>query len=329
MLDAEGNQVATAAMEVVNTVYREEWEGEVYEYESPSLVAQFTLNNTITEPGTYTFVIPEATVYNEGFYPEVEDLGVDWGAIYNPEVRYTYTIAGEAEVSYEPLHNGTKERTDRNITAVKLSSVLGDNEYSLTATEQSQDFVDATAVATFKVVAGEELTAEVKHAGEWVHHAVYVDLDANGFNASIEEGSEWKPAGDLMAYAFYNNGGSSDQYGYNSVGTSLAGQDRHMPAIPAFKAPEQPGTYRMRFVQTWCSIDPAGDNDGKFGDFKSNGDQIVDVILEVTDATGIGAISVDGNNDVYSLDGRKVNVKMGKKLNKGIYIVNGKKVYVK
>lgn len=102
-----------------------------------------------------------------------------------------------------------------------------------------------------------------------------------------------------------------------------------MPAIPAFKAPEQPGTYRMRFVQTWCSIDPAGDNDGKFGDFKSNGDQIVDVILEVTDATGIGAISVDGNNDVYSLDGRKVNVKMGKKLNKGIYIVNGKKVYVK
>ena len=102
-----------------------------------------------------------------------------------------------------------------------------------------------------------------------------------------------------------------------------------MPSLPAFNAPAQPGTYRMRFVQTWCSIDPNGDADGKFGDFKDNGDQIVDVLLEVTDATGISAVDVDNINDVYTLDGRKVNVKAGQKLNKGIYIVGGKKVYVK
>ena len=99
VLDAEGNQVATAEMEVVNSVYREEYEGEVYEFEYPSSVAKFTLNKTITEPGTYTFVIPEATVFNEGYYPDSEDFGIGWGALYNPEVRLVYTIKDASAIS--------------------------------------------------------------------------------------------------------------------------------------------------------------------------------------------------------------------------------------
>ncbi len=325
VLNADEEVVAKAAMEVVEMTETED--GETYSW--PTSTVKFTLDTPVTAAGEYTLVIPEATVYNEGYYEEADDFGASYGAIYNPEVRIEYTIEGEVEVDYTPTNNGTKTRSDRNVTAVKLNSVLGNNVYDLTSTERSQDYTDATAVATFKVAAGEELTAVVEHAGEWVHHAVYVDLEGDGFQSSIEEGSEWKPAGDLMAYAFYNNGGSSDEYGYNSVGTSMSGQDRHMPSLPAFNAPAQPGTYRMRFVQTWCSIDPNGDADGKFGDFKDNGDQIVDVLLEVTDATGISAVDVDNINDVYTLDGRKVNVKAGQKLNKGIYIVGGKKVYVK
>ena len=325
VLNADEEVVAKAAMEVVEMTETED--GETYSW--PTSTVKFTLDTPVTAAGEYTLVIPEATVYNEGYYEEADDFGASYGAIYNPEVRIEYTIEGEVEVDYTPTNNGTKTRSDRNVTAVKLNSVLGNNVYDLTSTERSQDYTDATAVATFKVAAGEELTAVVEHAGEWVHHAVYVDLEGDGFQSSIEEGSEWKPAGDLMAYAFYNNGGSSDEYGYNSVGTSISGQGRHMPSLPAFNAPTQPGTYRMRFVQTWCSIDPNGDADGKFGDFKANGDQIVDVLLEVTDATGISAVDVDNINDVYTLDGRKVNVKAGQKLNKGIYIVGGKKVYVK
>ena len=325
VLNADEEVVAKAAMEVVEMTETED--GETFSW--PTSTVKFTLDAPVTAAGEYTLVIPEATVYNEGYYEEADDFGASFGAIYNPEVRIEYTIEGEVEVDYTPTNNGTKTRSDRNVTAVKLNSVLGNNVYDLTSTERSQDYTDATAVATFKVAAGEELTAVVEHAGEWVHHAVYVDLEGDGFQSSIEEGSEWKPAGDLMAYAFYNNGGSSDEYGYNSVGTSISGMDRHMPSIPAFNAPTQPGVYRMRFVQTWCSIDPNGDADGKFGDFKANGDQIVDVLLEVTDATGISAVGVDNLNDVYTLDGRKVNVKAGQKLNKGIYIVGGKKVYVK
>ena len=99
VLDAEGNQVATATMEVVNNVYREEWEGEVYEYEYPSSVAKFTLDKTITAAGTYTLVIPEATVFNEGYYPESEDFGIGWGALYNPETRFVYTIKDASAIS--------------------------------------------------------------------------------------------------------------------------------------------------------------------------------------------------------------------------------------
>ena len=327
VLNADGDVVTKATMEVVKESEVDPDTNETYSW--PTATVKFTLAAPVTEAGEYTLVVPEGTVYNEGFYEDAEDFGVEWGAIYNPEVRVAYTVAGAPVDPYAPRHNGYKERSDRNVTAVKLSGWLGEQVYNLTATEQSQDFTDATAVATFKAVAGEELTAVVEHAGEWVHHAVYVDYDADGFTSGIEEGSEWKPAGDLVSYSFYNNGGSSDEYGYNSVGTSISGMDRHMPKLPVFTAPTVPGTYRVRFVQTWCNIDPAGDADGKFGDFKGNGDQIVDVLLEVGEYTGINGVSVENMNDVYTLDGRKVVVKAGQKLNKGLYIVGGKKVYVK
>ena len=328
VLNANDEVVTKATMEVVKESEVDPDTNESFSW--PTSTVKFTLAAPVTEAGEYTLVVPEGTVYNEGFNPDAADFGVEWGAIYNPEVRVAYTVVpAEKEVDYTPRHTGTKERNDRNVTAVKLNGWLGEQVYNLTATEQSQDYTDATAVATFKVVAGEELTPVVDHAGEWVHHAVYVDFEGDGFTSGIEEGSEWKPAGNLVAYSFYNNGGSSDEYGYNSVGTSMSGMDRHMPVLPKFTAPTEPGLYRVRFVQTWCNIDPAGDADGKFGDFKGNGDQIVDVMIEVGEYTGINGVNVENANDVYTLDGRKVVVKAGQKLNKGLYIVGGKKVYVK
>ena len=186
--------------------------------------------------------------------------------------------------NYEPRHNGTKTRWNRPVTAVKLiGESSGEQIYSLTSTEQSQDFTDVTASVVFKVYAGETLTPVVEHDATWMNHAVYIDTDKNGFTGAIEAGSEWKPAGDLVSYSFYNNGADDDTFGWNSVGEDISGDNRDNPPLPAFTAPTQPGIYRMRFVQDWCSIDPAGDNDGKYGDFKDNGGQIVDVMLEVLD----------------------------------------------
>ena len=86
VLNADGEVVTKAAMEVV---YGEE----IYGYRPATNVVKFTLETPVTEAGNYTFVIPAGTVYNEMFYPEAEDLGVSWGAVYNPEVRIAYTIA--------------------------------------------------------------------------------------------------------------------------------------------------------------------------------------------------------------------------------------------
>ena len=81
VVDAEGNVVTTATMEIVQA---NGWN---------SNTVKFTLAAPITEVGAYTLVIPAATVYNEMYDEYAEDFGVNWGAIYNPEVRIAYTIA--------------------------------------------------------------------------------------------------------------------------------------------------------------------------------------------------------------------------------------------
>ena len=74
---------------------------------------------------------------------------------------------------------------------------------------------------------------------------------------------------------------------------------------------------------TWSAA--VSDADGKFGDFKPNGGQIVDVILEVVVNDGIENVVTNENSVIYDLTGRKIEKISGK----GIYIVNGKKVMVK
>jgi hypothetical protein len=83
----------------------------------------------------------------------------------------------------------------------------------------------------------------------------------------------------------------------------------------------------LRFKQDWCNIDPQGDADGKFGDFKENGGQIIDVLLTVTNVTGIEDIKGENGNvkAIYDLTGRKLEQITAP----GVYIVNGKKVLVK
>ena len=174
---------------------------------------------------------------------------------------------------------------------------------------------------------GETLSLEIETEGSWVNHYVYIDFDADGFTASIETGSNWQVAEDLVAYSFYNNGGYSDESGWNSEGEIVSGDNRSKPALPSFVVPTQPGIYRLRIKQDWCSIDPAGDSDSNFGGIFSNyGGQIIDVMLNVTDSTGIESVETEsGALVIYDLQGRRLN----EITTSGIYIVNGKKVLVK
>ena len=282
-------------------------------YVTNGKVLTITLEQTITEEGEYTLVIPEGLITRKSN-----------GDAFSGEFAFE---VGEPPVDYTPTNNGTRTNTSRVIRGITLTGESGENSYTLTDDEQTQDYTDATSTVTFNVQAGEELTISFDKAGEWIHQFVFIDFDGDGFTASIAEGSEWAPAEDLVAYSFYNNNSDSDASGWNSVGTSITGNNRSTPAVPAFKAPDAAGTYRMRVKQDWCNIDPAGDADGKFGDFKANGGQIIDVLLEVVVSTGIEEVEGENVNvkGIFDLQGRKIEQITAP----GLYIVNGKKVLVK
>lgn len=76
--DAEGNVVANGTASA-NT-------------EEFGMDVVITLDKAISAAGTYTLVVPEATVFNASYDPSAEDLGIEWGALYNPEFTATFTI---------------------------------------------------------------------------------------------------------------------------------------------------------------------------------------------------------------------------------------------
>lgn len=196
-----------------------------------------------------------------------------------------------AAVDYTPTFTGNKTRTDRWINSVTLQSAScsghAPNSLTLSNTEKQQCFVDKSGSVTMKAGAGETVTLTLNKTGDWINSYVYIDTDKNGFTAGIESGSNWKPTGDLVAYSFYNNGGNDDNSGWNSVGESIVSggepDPRSTVVLPAFTMPSTPGTYRMRVKIDWCNIDPKGDNDNNFGNFMSNGGQIIDITLNIVE----------------------------------------------
>lgn len=233
------------------------------------------------------------------------------------------------EVDYTPTNTGTRNYTERNIDAIKfVSAAHGEVVYDPTATERTSEYLDLTGAELWFVAApGEQVAVELETNGSWVNHYIYIDYDADGFAASIADGSNYEPAGDLVSYSFYNNGSSSDASGWNSVGDAISGDSRSKPAIPAFAVPAEPGNYRMRIKQDWCSIDPMGDSDSNFGGTFSNyGGQIIDVNLVVTAETGVEEVKGESVTVkcIYDLQGRRVDNPTS-----GIYVIDGRKVLVK
>jgi hypothetical protein len=261
-----------------------------------------------------------------------DDAGAAWVLIENPNVTVGEVVEPEPnpgeDVDYTPTNIGTRNYTERNINAVIFTSEsYGDVRYDLNATERVSEYLDLTDTLEVKAAPGELVSVTFDTEGSWINHYIYIDYDYDGFTASVEKGSDWKPAEDLVSYSFYNNGGSSDASGWNSEGRSISGDDRSYPSLPAFAVPERPGVYRMRIKQDWCSIDPAGDSDINFGGTFSNyGGQIIDVVLNVTDGTGIEEVETgNGKRVIYDIQGRKLS----EIVKSGIYIINGKKVLVK
>ena len=149
----------------------------------------------------------------------------------------------------------------------------------------------------FTVEAGSEVTASFNYSGEWMNGYVYIDRDDDG-EFSYKEG-QWDQAGtDLVAYSFYTtlaNPKVNDGNGYNSTGASVSGNDRSNVNPPAFTAPTEPGTYRIRFKIDWNCILPGGSND-----ILSDGGGVWDATLEVVAAAPTVVSTLPFENVAYT-----------------------------
>ena len=275
---------------------------------------------------------------------DTADAGSVWMLIENPNVTVGEIVEPELPelpeigvVDYTPTFTGVKttQHSDRWIETITLNSAEYSDESANTLSVDNSGrlcYNDYSEAVTMVAAAGEEVTLMINIGGSsWMNAFVYIDSEEDGFDAGID-GDGYTPTGDLMAYSFYNNGGNDDNNGYNSVGGYITGDARSTVELPQFVLPEEPGVYRMRVKLDWCNIDPNGDNDGKFGDFMANGGQIVDFMIEVVGdeapETEIEEVEEEVNpvfEGIYDLQGRKLD-----EITKtGIYIVNGKKVFIK
>ena len=174
---------------------------------------------------------------------------------------------------------------DKGAKSTHSGRVLNSFSLQQTGKEKQTESVSASRAAyedhtakKFTVEAGSELTASFNYTGEWMNGYVYIDRDNDG-EFSYKQG-QWDQAGtDLVAYSFYttlDDPKTNDGNGYNSTGANVTGNARNNVNPPAFTAPTEPGTYRIRFKVDWNCILPGGSND-----ILSDGGGVWDATLEV------------------------------------------------
>ena len=209
--------------------------------------------------------------YTEDAVCYVDDIKVNDDP--STELVYGYY---QVSMSDEQLYT----RNDRHLNAVKLQ-VNGASVQTVTSpTSPKTVYVDMTDNC-FYAKPGETVTASVAFEGSWMHAYAYIDYNNDGkFTPVVNSELSIASGSDLVAFSFY--GGSDNDNGKNSAGTSLTDQARNTLSMPAFTIPANTecGFYRMRYKVDWNSIDPAGSVD-QSNSILSNGGGIIDVMLNI------------------------------------------------
>lgn len=140
--------------------------------------------------------------------------------------------------------------------------------------------------AVFRVPAGSTIKPFVTmDKGNWMHSYFYIDYDHDGY-LSCNATSLSQAGTDLAAYSYWTGNVASTGTGYNNASQVVA--NSNTLDMPAFQAPDTPGTYYVRFKIDWNCVDPAGNVGYMVGQERKNhivdnGGAIVDARIIVTD----------------------------------------------
>ena len=245
---------------------------------------------------------------------------------------YTYKLVYGTEFSTEEPKDdyainfdkdAKQTHSSRYSSSVSLQQT-GKDKQTIEFGKTMNGYEDLTAgTEKFTVEAGSEVTPSIGYVGEWMHGYVYIDLNNDkqfSFNA---DGAD-QTGTEVVSYSYYK-----DQ---NSKGES-ASSNCNVNPMPAFTAPTEPGTYRIRFKVDWDNID-AGGSVVAGNHILNNGGGIYDATLEVVEPVtdGISTINAEvanGEAQLFTVDGVQIS-----KLQKGLNIVRSadgkvKKVLVK
>ena len=245
---------------------------------------------------------------------------------------YTYKLVYGTEFSTEEPKDdyainfdkdAKQTHSSRYSTSVSLQQT-GKDKQTIEFGKTMNGYEDlTTGTDKFTVEAGSEVTPSIGYVGEWMHGYVYIDLNNDkqfSFNA---DGAD-QTGTEVVSYSYYK-----DQ---NSKGES-ASSNCNVNPMPAFTAPTEPGTYRIRFKVDWDNID-AGGSVLSTNHILNNGGGIYDATLEVVEPVvdGISTINAEAANgeaQLFTVDGVQIA-----KLQKGLNIVRSadgkvKKVLVK
>lgn len=226
--------------------------------------------------------------------------------------------------------NTVPSRSDRQLNSISLQANEG--EIQTLSVNASKVYNNLTNGA-FECAPSDELKATFDYSGAWMHGYVYIDENQDKLFSFIE-GNTNQSGSELKTFSFYSGNFKDGSSGVNSAGTYITGNDRNTLFCPTFKAPAEPGEYRIRYKVDWNSVD-AGGQIGADGTCSgengilANGGYIVDATLRVVNTTGITAVESNNETTIFTVDGRRVNPAQSRKLSKGVYIVNGQKVLVK
>ena len=231
--------------------------------------------------------------------PPVEDYAIN----FDKDAKQTHSSRYSTSVSLQ--------QTGKELQTIEFGKTMNGYEDLTTGTEK------------FTVEAGSEVTPSIGYVGEWMHGYVYIDLNNDkqfSFNA---DGAD-QTGTEVVSYSYYK-----DQ---NSKGETVESSCNVNP-MPAFTAPTEPGTYRIRFKVDWDNID-AGGSVVSGNHILNNGGGIYDATLEVVAPVvdGISTINAEvanGEAQLFTVDGVQIS-----KLQKGLNIVRSadgkvKKVLVK